>query len=110
MHKGCPSGGICSNRSLTLTRVIGTPADALKCLAARDAVHPRPSRVRGTVPDSRVPRSCRGARPGLTLHVPLATGADPEAALTADQRALIGPNDLLMVVVRPPERAAHPED
>ena len=39
---------------------------------------------------------------GLTLHVPLEFGADPVAGLDAEQRDLIGPNDLKVVVVRRP--------
>ena len=44
--------------------------------------------------DDRIERSAGG----LTLRVPLAFRADPEAGLDAEQRALIGLHDRLIVV------------
>jgi hypothetical protein len=79
---------------------------SLKSRVARLAVrlpHRKPpGRIVFIEPSDEGRRIAQRSSGALTLYVPMEVGADPEAALDTEQRALIGPNDMKVVVVRPP--------
>ena len=87
---------------------IRTRLDALNNqIDSRPAVLGRWVTVETSDTEDRVRRTVTGS---LTLFVPRAFGADPEAGLTAEQRALIGPDDRLIVVRLPVSTKASDED
>ena len=87
---------------------IRTRIDALNSrIDSRPAVLGRWITIETSDTEDRVQRTVTGS---LTLFVPRAFGADPEAGLTTEQRALIGASDRLIIIRRALSTKASEDD